>query len=445
MIGKLRRKLIMISMLSLFLVLTVIMAAVNCLNYQEIVTQADQTLAILRENGGSFPKEGNLREPEDQSTDEQAPARRAPEAQSAEDQSTENQSPPPKPGENRLSLSPELPYESRYFGVCLDASGGLVSVDTGKIAAIDTETAISFAQQVREKRQDRGFISSYRYIRYEEEDQIHILFLDCGRNLTTFRTFLAASCAISLLGLVAVFLLMILLSKRLIRPIAESYEKQKQFITNAGHELKTPLAIIQADAEVLEMELEENEWLTDIQLQTKRLGALTEQLVFLSRLEESRPQLTEIEFPFSDVVSETAQSFRSLAQTREITLSTSVDPMITLKGDEKLLTQLVSILLDNALKYTPQHGTISLILRKQKKTVCLTVENTTDQELPAKPELLFDRFYRGNSSRRPAPGGYGLGLSIARAIADAHRAKISATADRPGVLKIQVQFPVFLH
>lgn len=138
----------------------------------------------------------------------------------------------------------------------------------------------------------------------------------------------------------AVFGLILLFSKRIIRPILESYEKQKRFITDAGHEIRTPITIIDADAEILEMEEGENEWLKDIKAQTKRLTALTNDLVFLSRMEEEKPRLAEIELPFSDLVSETAQSFQAPAKTQGKHLSLQIQPMLTVKGDEKALRQL---------------------------------------------------------------------------------------------------------
>lgn len=174
----------------------------------------------------------------------------------------------------------------------------MVSVDTGRIAAVDADRAAEMARRVWQDGAQRGFVRDYRFVRYEEEGQTRIIFLDCGRDLSTFRTFLILSCGISALGLLAVFGLILLLSRRIIRPVSESYEKQKRFITDAGHEMKTPVTIIDADVEVLEMELGENEWLRDIQAQTRRLADLTNDLVLLSRMEEDRPLPARIACPF---------------------------------------------------------------------------------------------------------------------------------------------------
>lgn len=192
--------------------------------------------------------------------------------------------------------------------------------------------------------------------------------------------------------------------------MAESYEKQKQFITDAGHELKTPLTIISADTDLAEMECGENEWLEDIRRQAQRLTGLTEDLIYLSRMEEAQPRLQFLEFPISDVVEEMAQSFVAPARSQDKNLDIEVRPMISCNGDEKAVRQLVSILMDNALKYAPPGGQLALRLERQGRAVVLTVSNTTVHPVDKESlEHLFDRFYRGDQSRNTQTGGYGFG------------------------------------
>lgn len=247
---------------------------------------------------------------------------------------------------------------------------------------------------------------------------------------------------IALGGLAAVLILLLLLSKRIVRPVAESYEKQKQFITDAGHELKTPLTIIGADADLAEMECGENQWIQDIRRQTQRLTELTQDLIYLSRVEEEGLSLQSIDFPLSDVAEEMAHSFLPLAQNQGKRLEIAVQPMLSFRGDEKSIRQPCSILLDNALKYSPQEGELLFRLEKQGKNILLSVSNTTSQPIK-KEELchLFDRFYRTDPSRNSQTGGYGLGLSIARSIVTAHKGKIRAESPQESVLTIQVTLP----
>ena len=324
----------------------------------------------------------------------------------------------------------------------LDETGQVVYTDTVQIAAIDDDTAASYAQAVWQSGRTSGFWEDYRYACRSEANGWRIIFLDCGRTLSGFRTTLLASVMLALVGLGAVLVLLLILSGRIIRPVAESYEKQKRFITDAGHELKTPLTIISADTDLAEMECGENEWLEDIRRQAQRLTGLTEDLIYLSRMEEAQPRLQFLEFPISDVVEEMAQSFLAPARSQDKKLEIEVKPMISCNGDEKAVRQLVSILMDNALKYAPPGGHLTLRLERQGRTVVLTVSNTTVYPVDKESlEHLFDRFYRADQSRNTQTGGYGLGLSIAKSIVSAHRGKIRAESPVPDLLTIVVSLP----
>lgn len=236
-------------MCSLMAVLGLILGGINFLYYREVVSDSDDTLEFLMENGGTFPK-----------------------------QEWENE---------KVAFSPELPYESRYFSV-------------------DFSMAVRYAKSILKSGKTQGFVGNYRYLVSDDADKVQIVFLDCGRTLSGFWRFLVISVWVATFGLVAVFILIFLFFKRIIRPMSENYEKQKRFITDAGHEIKTPLTIIDADADVLEMELGENEWLADIRNQTRRMTALTNDLIYLSRMEEAKNGMPMIDFPLSDVTEEVA-------------------------------------------------------------------------------------------------------------------------------------------
>ena len=407
MIRKLRTRLVLASMLSLFAVLAIIMGGLNLMNYQRIVRDADGVLALLGENGGKFPRiDDNYKWPE-----------RGPRYRSR-----------------------ELPFETRYFSVLLDANGNVLETRTDRIAAVGAEEAQSYARAVLESGRTQGFQDIYRYLRLDEEGGVRIVFLDCGRPLTQFQSVLGRSVLISAIGLAAVFLLIVLLSARIVRPIARSYEKQRRFISDAGHEIRTPITIIDADTEILEMECGDNEWLSDIRQQTTRLAELTNDLIFLSRMEEQE-KATMIEFPLSDVVSETAASFQGLALTRGKTFEMDVAPMLSMVGNEKQIRQLVSILLDNAMKYSDERGTIRIGLHRQGKAVRLEVRNTTDGISKETLDNMFERFYRGDASRNSATKGYGIGLSIAKAVVEAHKGKITAESADGRTMVITASFP----
>ncbi|MBQ8869623.1 MAG: HAMP domain-containing histidine kinase [Oscillospiraceae bacterium] len=411
MIKKLRFKFILSAMLSLFIVLAVIIGVVNVFNYQSIVSDADSTLYLLEHNEGKFPARDKL------------------------------------PFEQRLPdgerpLSPELPYQSRFFSVVIDQNGNTISVDTSHIAAVDNKTAVLYAKRVVLSQNENGFMGRYRYLLSENGAGYRVIFLDCTKDLETFQTFLLSSVGISLLGLLAVFVLMVFLSARIVRPVSESYEKQKRFITDAGHEIKTPITIIDADAEVLESEIGESEWLSDIKSQTRRLAELTNNLIYLSRMQEGKTSIQSIDFPISDVVRETALSFNSRALTEQKELSVFTEPMLSFKGDEKAIAQLVSILVDNAIKYSDPESKIHLSLRKNGKNLDLSVYNKAANIQTQNLDRLFDRFYRDDPSRNSKTGGQGIGLSIAKAIAEAHGGKIVAWSPEKDMFCITVLLPM---
>ena len=455
MIKRLRTKLITASMASLIAVLAVIIGAFNILYFHRMISSADTLLEMLADNGGRFPDrpEGDFGEggsrpgdeeekPENRKTgvSAQTPPQGLPSARG-------NDSLPFMAGrsglrrlfEGGLLDNRELLFESRFFSVRFDREGSEVSSDISNISAITGETALACARSVLEKSgaasggSVSGFFDSYRYLAKPDGDGTLIVFLDCQREISDCRAILLFSAAAALLGALAVLLILIPVSARIVKPFAENYEKQRRFITDAGHELRTPITIINADTDVLAMEAGESEWTGDIRVQTKRLAELTDDLIFLSRAEEDLKAVPMIELPFSDLVRETAASFEAPARTKGKSFALEIDPMITVKGDEKGLRHLVAILMDNAVKYSPEGGEIRLFLKEErnKSRAVLTVSNTT--AAPISDETLrnmFDRFYRADSSRNSAAGGYGIGLSIARAVVMQHKGSISAA--RPG-------------
>ncbi len=395
MIKKLKIKFIVLSMTALFVLLFVIVSGMNLLNLNSVMLEADQLLQVLSQNKGNFP---------DFKGDK-----------------------PGKPDFLPPHMSPETPYESRYFSVVIDSNGDAYEIETGKIITVDSEQAVEYARKALNDKNGKGFAGSFRYKCTREQNATRIVFLDCGRRLNAFYAFLKASVIMSLIGLAVVFVIITVLSERIIRPISESHKKQKKFITNASHEIKTPLTIINANLDLLEMEIGENESVKEIKAQTKRLTNLTNDLVYLSKMEESEKNLMKVEFPLSDLVSETVSTFRAIAQTQNKELLVNIQPMIAFCGNNKAIEQLVSILMNNALRYSAEGGKISVDLFENNKQIRLNVFNTTNNYVsPESLNYVFDRFYRTDTSRNSEKGGYGIGLSVAKAIVETHNGKIMA-------------------
>ena len=434
MIKKLRKKVVLLTMTSVFVLLALVVTAMNLINYGDVVKTADEVLHFLTENGGKLDNGPGGKDKDRGPDGEKGPL------------ATATDSDIPLFDGRRKSprrINDETPYESRFFFAVLNANGGLIVVDTGRVAAVDSEEAVDIAQEVFASGKTVGFYGVYRYLVEEEENgNFRLTFLDCRRNLDSFQFFRNVSIGMALSALAVVLVVVNVVSGRIVRPIAESYEKQKRFITDAGHEIKTPLTIINANAELLECDFGENESIDDIKDQTKRLAALTEKLVYLSKMEEESNKLPMEDFSLSDLLNEMMPAFARLAQAKGRRFDTQIQPDVTVRGNAESLSQLVSLLLDNAVKYASPEGEIAVALHKQGRHVHLTVANPTEEKLE-KENLprIFDRFYRSDQSRNSETGGHGIGLSVAKAITEQHGGRIKADMS-DGVFTVTVTLPV---
>lgn len=405
MAEELRRKFILISLSAVFVVVFGIGLFSNLSNYFQITRNADVLLDVLTSNNGYFPKLDNFNEKDRL---------------------------PPK-------LSPEAPFSTRFFTVKIDGEDNLLEIDTGKVSSTTTDQALSYANQVLEKGKNSGFIDDYKYRISSKDYGSLVVFLDMERDLQIFYAFLINSIIIGLIAIASVFMIVLFLSKKAIAPIVEGYEKQKQFITDAGHELKTPLTIINTNTEVLEMTHGESQWTKSIHNQVMRLSNLVESLVSLTRMDEEKNRILKKDFSISDLTLETIEEFQAVSNTYEKEIISHIDQNISYYGDEQLISQLIFILLDNALKYSSNERAIEVSLKKQGKRVILKTANEAENLHLGNYDILFERFYRADMSRNRKLGGYGIGLSVAKAIVQKHKGKISAESSDGKVLVFTVQ------
>ncbi|MCF0137461.1 MAG: GHKL domain-containing protein [Oscillospiraceae bacterium] len=413
MVSKLKRKFIILATASTILLMTLLVGIMNVVNYSSVVREADATIDVISQPNAPFFDGGKQIDKPDNPIDSFIPT----------------------------GMSPEVPYESRFFTAMVSDDGGFIETDVDRIVSVSVESAAEYTRKALEKNSQRGFIGDFRYAKTDDGRVTRIAFLDCGRKLDTFRSFMWVSIAMGLLGCVIVFLLFIFVAGRIVRPIAESYAKQKRFITDAGHEIKTPLTIIGANLDLLDDDGNEN--LGEIRRQTKRLASLTNDLIYLAKMEETEGNLQKVEFPVSDLIFEAAASFKAVAEAQNKEYSLSIQQGLSFNGSPGAVRQLASILLDNAMKYSPNGGSISVFLGVQKKSLIFSVYNTTaDPVNEEKISRLFERFYRADSSRSSSTGGYGIGLSIANAIAEAHGGEICARTEKGSDLIITATFPM---
>ncbi len=283
-----------------------------------------------------------------------------------------------------------------------------------------------------------GFIGSYRFLKAETNVGNLILFLNCQRELDSQHSFEKNSLLISIGVIASVFVLIVLISKRVIAPIQETYIKQKQFITGASHELKTPLAIISSNADVLEMMNGDSKWTQNIHNQVDRLTSLVNSLVVFSRMEE-KDTVERTRFDLANALESRIEDFNELAHFQKKNIVTDIDPDLHYFGEEASIVQLMDILLENAIKYAPEDSGISVSLKKNRKYAILKVSNKATVQ---KGDLskVFERFYRLDESRNSAIKGYGIGLSMAQLIAEKHKETIRAYAPEDGIFKIEMRF-----
>ena len=330
----------------------------------------------------------------------------------------------------------DTPFSTRFFTVRFDESGGVADVDVSSISAITEETARKYAEETYESGKERGWMEDYRYKQYQTEHGRTIVYVDGSMNRFMSNRMLFAAGVVLIISAFAIWMIVIFFSKRAVRPVAESYEKQKQFITDANHELKTPLTLVMTNLDILEAEIGENEWLSDIRSEGERMGALVNQLVVLARMDEDKTNLEMQSFSLSDMIVDVISEFQMLVQERGKTLEAQIDPKVDYVGDETAVRRVVSILLDNAVKYCDDGGSIRLRLEKKKHPV-LYVENPYADVGETELDKLFDRFYRADKART-FTGGFGVGLSIAKAIVTQHRGEINAYKKDTGHIGFKV-------
>lgn len=408
MIRNLRKKFIFITMLSLLCITFVLITAINTVNFVRIDRHSDALLDMILSQG---------------KRDDMPP----PDGELGEDGGKHRDEPLDKKDKyGGFSFSPETAYTTRWFSVTFSQDSATVFMD--RIASVTEEEALALSERVLRSERESGYRESYKYrVVSDGKTQTEtVYFLSVHDQLQSGFFLLIATVLIALICLIILFVLITLLSRRVVKPVLENYERQKRFITDAGHELKTPISIISANADVLSVTGNGNEWVDGIRKQTERMDHLVCDLLTLAKSEESAER-SWVEFDLSEAVADTAGSFESIARSRGKTLCVSVEEGITYRGDEGALRRLVSILMENAMKYADGESEITLSLRRENRRIRL-VQSNSATPLPTEDELarLFDRFYRVDPSRSRTSGGYGIGLSIARGIVESHRGRITA-------------------
>ncbi|MCR5417340.1 MAG: HAMP domain-containing histidine kinase [Lachnospiraceae bacterium] len=458
MLKQMRRRVILAAMLAFFAVVLMIAALVNIVNYCVVTGRADETLsAILSFEEGSPFYEGNsgagpvgpVGETEESIDDnpvgsgKEEFAGEIAQKASGLDRETEGAAmPEARPPERPFNGLPDVEanYMTRFFVVRMDADGKPVSSSIDYIASVDEALAFEYASLVLEKKRERGYLKEYRYVRGTIRETSVVVFLNASRELQSMRTLLLLTVAVSCVSLLIVFGLVEIFAGRAIRPIANNISQQKQFITDASHELKTPLTSIVTSLDVLEMDKGQDEWTENIRHQTSRMSKLVSELVTLSRLDEDQPMPDKEHFALDTAAWEIFDVYQPQAKAAQKEMSADIEEGVTLLGDKASIQQMLSVLLDNAIRYSDEKGEIRLSVFKKAGRVRIEVFNTCNYEVAPDTERLFDRFYRPDSSRSTVTGGNGVGLSIARAVVQAHGGTITASCPSGKTMTMKIKF-----
>ena len=398
MIKLLKRKFLIVTMLSSGLTLLIILVTLNSLSYNNMVKRLDESLNNIV----------NIEK------DKEKEIKNIPNA---------------LPDKNR----------GRSFSIELNSLGEVQKVDVFMYPIMETNQVINLAEEASLTGDSKGFLQDFRYLVTTENDKTRITFIDCRFEIESTRHNLITSILVYICGMVGIFILVLAFMKPAVKPIEESYKKQKRFMTDIMHEIKTPLTIIETDTEVVEMDHGKSEWTKSIKNQIAHLKTLIEELVTLLRMDEKGTSIEMERIDFSSILEDTVCGFDPLFIKKGIKLKLEEEKEVFVYGNEDNLERLVSILLENSIKYSGAQNEVTVILKKQGKKALFTVENSVKSIEKGPHKEFFDRFYRTDTSRNSATGGHGIGLSMAYEIVKNHKGKIEAYSKDEQSFTIKVQ------
>ena len=391
---KLKLKFILIASGSFSLVLIIVLGIINFISFRNIYSEIYTTLRLITENHGLPDFSNNQYKKYDD-----------------------------------IIITPEIFYETRYFLVEYNEEMVTISIDRDNIAAVSESDVADFINIVTKSERNDGMINKnnlrYAFLKTKTENgNTLIAFMDCTRRIYSLRNTIRFSIYVGIISMLLLILLLSFFSRRAVAPIIRNMESQKQFITNASHELKTPLAVISANAEVLEMMNGKSEWTDSIRNQVTHMSELVSQLIVLSKLQE-HDDITLTEVNISAKAEDVAKSFKTVAEAAGKTFEAEITPDIKILADERGSRELISILVDNAVKYCDQDGKIHMSLTSRGKKAYLVVSNDYKDGEGVDYSRFFERFYRADESHNNETKGYGIGLSMAEGLVDMFHGKIS--------------------
>lgn len=412
MIKTLQKKFIKTAMVAISVLLAVFICAINVVNVITVSDEIDKTLEFLTESNLGIPPRMEQLEPE-------------------------------KEGFGKF-FSPvrdeERAMSARYFTAEVDSAGQIIRINTENILSVTAEEAEELVARITLSGNNEGKIEGFKFrtVQAQMNNTSMIVCVDTSASLRGAFTVVMISIGVGAVCWLVMLLFVSLLSKKAIKPIAENLEKQRQFVTDAGHEIKTPLAIILANTDALELHNGESKWSKNIRSQTIRLNGLMQNLLTLSRSDEAKEKLVKEEQCADALLNDVVEGFVTLAENQQKKICAEIGENITVTAHRESLHQLFTVLVDNAVKYSSNFSEIYINLKPENDKTVFTTRNTCDSLPECEPEKLFDRFYRADEARTQKNGGYGIGLSVARAIAENHGWEIFANYEKDNIMTFTV-------
>lgn len=414
MLKKLKIKFVAIIMTILAIVFILIIGSINYSNYTTNDMQSKGLLISLTENDGVMASgvpgiSGSLPNP----------------------------SPGPSPGLS-LNPSPNIYESEKTFSVKIDTSGTLSAVaGDGSIFEISEETRV-IVNDILKSNKTSGSINGYQYLVSDKPYGKIIVFLDQRISNSITDRLLLTSIIIGGISLLVLFFISLFLAHLMVKPVGEAFEKQKRFISDASHELKTPLSVISVNADVLESEIGENKYLSYIQSESSRMNSLVNSLLTLAKLDSTKSKGLFTEFDLSNAALSIALTFECIAFEENKNYELDIDDGIKYVGEAEKIKQVIAILIDNALKHADDNGLVKVSVKKYCDKIHIEVFNSGQGIPESESNKIFERFYRSDESRSKHTGGYGLGLAIAKSIVDEHKGKISVDSQVDNGIKFIV-------
>lgn len=411
MIKVLQNRFIMISMLAMTIVIVFLAFVINLGFYYNSNTQLTKLADFLLDNNGVFPDKFYLDGPDDLG----------------------------------FNISIESSYETRYFSTLVDKNNKILNLNLEHIVEVSETEAQSYINKALKSKKNYGYIYHYKYGIKNINDKKLIVFINCYQVLTTLKNLRNLTIVIGLFSLLILLILIISLSNKAIQPYIDNIERQRQFIADAGHEIKTPLSVISANIEVLEMTKGEDDWTKSIKGQIIRLDNLIKHLLALTKMDYvSKADENASQINYSELVKKMCIDFKGLASSKGTAIESNINDEIFILGKHDKIEQLLSLLLENSTKYTTKNTPIKVSLKNNKKNSILRISNQCTGLEKNKLDNLFERFYRGDISHNNCIEGYGIGLSVAKAIVEAHNGKINASLnDTDTIITFEVRLPLY--